>query len=727
MKSLSLLVPLAVAGASWCVRAGQPFPLLPGMNVRSLNAAGRAELSLDGKGGLMTGPLELTYSNVVLRADSITSPNLQEYHANGHVSILQNGAAWYGDHIVWNPATKEISADSFKAGYDPLYIYGEGLHFDTATQTYVATNAVLTTDNVADPAHELHAKAIRIVPGEYIEVDGAKMVLGTVPVFYWPYYHRSLGRHPMNFSFVPGYRSRYGAFLESKFNFQLNDTVDGALRFDMRSKRGFAGGPDVFFHLDRWGEVGLRYYYLADDAPGLDPLLQPIHDKRDRLKFTYDARLMTNLTVKSQIRYQRDGYIVRDFFESEYRENVQPNSFLEVNQQWSNWALDAYAQPRVNNYFETVERLPDLRLTGLRQQLGDTPLYYDSESTFAYLQRSFANVSTNDFSASRADTFHQVTLPWTFFGWLNVTPRTGARYTYYTAADGPGASTSSQSRWVYNTGAEISLKASRVWENAANKLLDVQGLRHIIEPSLNYVYVPSPSRPPSQLPQFDYEIPSLRLLPIEYPDYNAIDSIDSQNVLRLGLRNRLQTKRDDKVEDLVAWSLLADWRLDRRPGQATFSDAFSDLDFKPRSWITLNSALRYSVEDGTFRESYHRIFLQPSDRWSIAIGQRYFSDPATYGPDSGHNTFFSSFFYKLNEDWAFRTSHFFEARDGVMEEQFYTLYRDFRSWTSALTFRVRDNRTSADDYTLAVTFSLKAFPRYGLGEDRDHPERLLSH
>jgi hypothetical protein len=60
-----------------------------------------------------------------------------------------------------------------------------------------------------------------------------------------------------------------------------------------------------------------------------------------------------------------------------------------------------------------------------------------------------------------------------------------------------------------------------------------------------------------------------------------------------------------------------------------------------------------------------------------------------------------------------------------MEEQYYTLYRDLRSWTAALTFRLRDNRGSPDDFTVAATFSLKAFPRFGLGDDRDEPEYLL--
>ncbi len=43
----------------------------------------------------------------------------------------------------------------------------------------------------------------------------------------------------------------------------------------------------------------------------------------------------------------------------------------------------------------------------------------------------------------------------------------------------------------------------------------------------------------------------------------------------------------------------------------------------------------------------------------------------------------------------------------------------------ALTFRVRDLRNGSQDYTIGVTFSLKAFPRYKLNQDRDTPALLL--
>jgi hypothetical protein len=60
-----------------------------------------------------------------------------------------------------------------------------------------------------------------------------------------------------------------------------------------------------------------------------------------------------------------------------------------------------------------------------------------------------------------------------------------------------------------------------------------------------------------------------------------------------------------------------------------------------------------------------------------------------------------------------------------MEDQSYTLYRDWRSWTSALTFRVREERGSSTDYTVALTLSLKAFPRFKLGEDVNKPTLLV--
>src|SRR6185503_16006057 len=238
------------------------------------------------------------------------------------------------------------------------------------------------------------------------------------------------------------------------------------------------------------------------------------------------------------------------------------------------------------------------------------------------------------------------------------------------------------------------------------------------------------NRRPPELPQFDYELPSLRLLPIEYPDYNSIDSIDSQNVLRFGLRNRLQTKREGRIENLLYWDLYTDWRLRPRPGQSTFADLFSDLIFRPRSWITLESQIRFDINGTEFRFASHNLTLQPCNWWTWSIGHWYVREDLSGSPDAlgpGNNLISGIMYFRLNENWALRTAHYFEAETGQMQEQAYTVYRDFRSWTAGLTCRFRNNGDGTDDFTVAFTFSLKAAPKFGVGGDAVHPSQLLGY
>jgi hypothetical protein len=475
----------------------------------------------------------------------------------------------------------------------------------------------------------------------------------------------------------------------------------------------------------------LRGYYLYDLDPNAS-LTNSLPHNRDRVTFSYLATPWTNTEIRSLVRYQSDLGVSHDFFESEFRQDPQPSTYLEVNKFWQNFSLDAYAQPRINDWLETVEKLPDIRLEGYRQQIAETPIYYETESSTGWYRRLFPQTNGTPYgltySAARADTFHQFLLPETFFGWLNFTPHIGGRFTYYSHADGPGATTDEIYRKLFNTGAELTFKASQVWPEVKSKWLDLDGVRHIIEPMLDYEYVPTPNRRPGQIPQFDFEQASLRLLPINFPDYNSIDSIDSENVLRIGLRNKLQTKRNDSLADAFYWDIYTDWRLQTHTNQSSFADIFSDAVLRPRSWFWLESVTRFEPTHGDLRLAFHSLTLQPGDRWSWTIGHFYtrddFSD-STQALGEGNSLLTTSFFFKLNENWAFSALERYSIRNGRAEEQFYSVYRDFRSWTGALIFRLRENQSNRDDFTVAVTFSLKAAPRYALGSDAVKPYYLL--
>lgn len=689
-----------------------------------------AKTSWEGDTGdiLLTGGGRVRYRDTVMTADRASfNQATGDVKAEGNVRIERLGEVWIGDKLEYNFKTRRFSGEKFRTGQMPFFAAGEHLHSDLSTRLHTADHAILTTDDYAEPGYYVQAKRITIVPGEYIKAEQATIRVGKMPVFYLPVWTRSLKRHPNNWVLLPGYRSRFGPYLLSSYHYHVNDEVELVLDLDARQKRGFGYGPEIRYDLPEIGKGQAKYYFTHDDLPGLDSFQRPINDQRQRAWFDHQwSNSSSNLTVKGAVRYQSDAQVIRDFFEAEYRRNVQPSSYVELEKSWRNWSLNSLVQPRVNDFFDTVERLPDLRLSGLRQELGNSTLYYESESSVGYYRRLFGEGSTNAFSAGRGDSYHQLTLPRTFFNWLNVTPRVGGRGTYYSEVDGVNSSLGEQHRFVFNTGAEVSTKASRVWRGASNRFFEIDGLRHILEPSINYVFVPSPTRSPLELPQFDYELPARRLLPIEYPDYNAIDSVDSQNVLRLGFRNKLQTKRNERVDDVVAWSLFTDWRLKPRSNQGTFADLFSDLDVVPFHWLSVSSELRYNLDDGYWKEANHYLTLLPNSVWSFSVGHRYYREDARLGPDSGHNLISTKLYYRLSENWGFRSIQHFEARDGKMEEQMYTVYRDFRSWTGALTFRVRESRTSeARDYTVGIVFNLKAFPHFKLGEDVNEPSLLF--
>jgi lipopolysaccharide assembly outer membrane protein LptD (OstA) len=725
MRSLRATVfVLLTFPAAVCLCAQEP----QAWEIGAITAEGYEEFDLRTGVITATNGVAIHYSNVVLVAWSASvNTNSGEVIADGNVRIQRDDQVWVGEHMRYNFKTRQIEAEQFRTGKTPVFIAAKGLHGDESNRVYFATNASITTDDVSQPFQKIRAKYIKIIPGQSVQARDATLFLGSVPVFYFPYYSRKLGDRADHFDFIPGFRSIYGPFLLSSYTWFWGDEFEGKLHLDYREKRGVGTGADANFQLGRWGDGTFRYYYLRDQQPETNGSGVPFPENRQVVEFSYQSSPLTNLSFKSEVNYQSDAGVLKEFFERAYRQNPQPGTFFDATKFFQNFSLDLYSQPRINDFFETVERLPEVKLTGYRQQIGALPLYYESESSFGYYHRRFAETNgpaPGDFAAARADTYHQVVLPWTLFGWLNVTPRAGGRLTYYSGSSGEVVSTNDIHREVFNTGAEISFKASRTWPTVRNDLLQLDGLRHIIEPSVNYVFVPAPNHRPSDLPQFDYETASLLPLPIEFPDYNAIDSIDSQNVLRFSLRNRLQTKRAGGLDDLLNWEIFTDWRLRPRDDQTTFSDAYSDLVFKPRSWLTFESENRFDIGRKEFSLAREMLTLQPETAWSWGITYYYLrDDPATWGP--GSDVINSALFYRINENWGLRATHYFDASLRRMQEQDYSIYRDLRSWTAALVFRLREDTNGRNDFTFAFTFSLKAHPRFGLGTDTAKPYSLL--
>ena len=666
-----------------------------------------------------TGGVRVHYKAGTSEATELTAENATLNNktgavvATGNVILRREGTVWKADRIEYNFHSKHVASAQFKTGGLSYFMQGASMDGNQTTGLYRAKDILFTTDDAENPTMFIKAKEVTVVPGEYVEFKHATLHLGKVPVFYLPYFRRSLKHRRQNIQLRPGYKSEWGAYLLTSFRFPRTDHFSFETNLDYRTERGFGLGPRLEYDFPEYGTGQINLYRAYDDDPLTDSRGLAIDRERDLAQWSHRYH-QDGFTAMAALEYESDEYMRRDFYEALYRRNVQPNTFLELSQAWQDYHLSVLVQPRVNAFYENVDRLPDITLSGTRHRLGDSPVYYDTESSIGYLRRRYDHASSsNDYGLLRADTLHQFYLPKTYGGWLNVTPRAGGRFTHYGKADGSGSTKDRRERYVFSTGVEVSTKLSKFMPGAQSKLLAVNGLRHIIQPSINYAFIPRPNRVPSELHQFDAEITSPRLLPIELPEYNAIDNIDAQNVLRLGLRNRLQTKRKNGVEDLIDWNVYTDWRIDPNADQNTFADAFSDTVIRPRSWLSLNSRLRYDLDNSLWRTLNHSFTITPdSNRWAMHGGHYYYLAQPDLSKANHTSVVYGGLDYRLNENWSFTTRQYFDAKSGEHSSPDYIFQRDMRSWTFFVDVSFRKGTGRRDnEMGISLNYSLKFSPR----------------
>ena len=153
MTKLRALVPLL----SFFLAAGSPAQILPVANLRieSLKEGeGRVLFNTRDKTAIGTNGIMVTYGDAVLTADNIIA-HLETYEviASGRVRIQLDDQVWAGEAVRYNFKNRQMQTEHFRTGRSPFFAEGEGLagNFTNQTYTATATNAYLTTDDIAEP------------------------------------------------------------------------------------------------------------------------------------------------------------------------------------------------------------------------------------------------------------------------------------------------------------------------------------------------------------------------------------------------------------------------------------------------------------------------------------------------------------------------------------------------------------------------------------------------
>jgi LPS-assembly protein len=657
----------------------------------------------------------------------------------GHVRIYRDLSLYISESGVYNTETKRIRSTNGRTASEPYFMTGADVN-SISENGYLIHRGTFTTEDSAKPDFHLHAQKMRIYEGDRVIFQYVTAYVGKVPVFWWPYLYQSLS-DTFSFSISPGYTSTWGPSILTQVNFPITDYVEGRLQLDYFGRRGAAIGfdPVIDYGKNKNSQAKVKTFYINDQNPDINQTSLPRQDVpsdryrltlEDRTNFTDDIYGIANITKLS------DQYVMEDYFPGEFRIDPVPDNVVAVTKTNPFFTITGIARFQANDFFTTTERLPEVALDIKRHALFGGPIFYEGETSFANLQLQNPQGSGfENYGTTRFDTFHQLSFPNTYFGWLSIVPRVGYRGTYYGKTWDLGSTTfvppsnplepdfilpppttanpvkfdGDTFRSVFNTGAEASFKISRTWENVQSSAFGLDGLMHVFQPFTDFSYVKEDGPNPTSILQLDRFEPSTQLRAIDFPQFTAIDSIDDWTVWRLGVRNRLETRRDDQTVTWLELDTFLDVNFDNPYDRTDYSNFFNNLRFSPLPWMSFTVNSQVPAFAKGFTEVDTLANVQPLSNVQVTVGHRYLNGNPFF-PNS--SLFVVGGYYRINDNWGFGVQEQYEATTGLLEEQRYSIYRDLSAWVASFGGIIRDN-AGVNEYGVLFTITLKAFPKLG--------------
>jgi lipopolysaccharide assembly outer membrane protein LptD (OstA) len=742
MKSAWIVLPLLafLATAGWA--ASSPFGPMDG-----LSGIATSTIPVDIKAESMeynrarnlivaSGNVIVTREGEELKADSIQLNTVtHDIEARGNVVFTRQKNVWRGDYMRYNLASGLWQTGEFDSTFEPFFVKAEAAVM-TNKMEYLLKRAVVTTctNRDSDCHYTISCRELRVAPGERMVGRHTVVRLGGVPVFYSPFWYRSLSDQAVGFSAEVGYRERMGGFLLTSAKYWLSPSLRAVTHLDYRSKRGPALGQEVGWLLPQDAGHGRIYgYYMNDDGVKDDAEYDNsdlVEAQRYRFRFQHSQSLTARDYFLSDASYLSDPFVMEDFFDSEHRVGYQPQNFATLTHRGDDMTLGLSTYARLNDFYTSIDRVPEATLDMNRQQLGDSPLYYESRNSVAYLRKvNDVNGDDEDYSSARLDTAHRIYWPTRHFGFLNLIPRAGARATYYSETverstvtqvvqvvttnmvTGPGGVITpvltsrtqtnatvqtlvlgSDVRALMELGLESSFQAFKVLNNDEN--IFGTGLRHVVEPYANYTFIPEPNLTPDSLYQFD-----------------SVDSLDKQSTVAMGVRNKMQTKHGMRVDDIMDLDVFTTYDLEDETDEPLSSVGLNS-EFHLASWWQVFMDGSYDTYGGEL-ETFNARTRVSGEVWKADVEHRSRLDES--------NLLSADLSFAPNKKWAFGVYDRYEFENSRLEEQGLYLTRTldclvFRVGGSFLPGYTRDDGSVRDDdYRATFQMWLTALPNVRLG------------
>ena len=640
--------------------------------------------------------------------------------ARGNIELHYGTMVWRGNEVTYNFKTGEGDFGEFILESPPFVITAEDSRRVSETEVEL-TGVMMTTCDVDDPEYSIRASRASVTSNRVVRARNVRFQLGPVPFFWLPYLKGDT-KDFARFEVTPGYSSDMGGFLLAAYRQPLDETWTSTTHVDVRTRRGLALGEDLGWKdpdgTDYQGELDL--YYAQDNHPWRGEKQrkereEEIEEERYRVRLKDRHNLTDRDYAIATVNYLSDPWLLKDFFDDEYQSNVQPENRLTLSHRGDWYSAGVDLNMRLNDFFGNVNRLPEAFFDVNRIQVGNTPFYYEGENTATYLERVFPDGSTKeDYDLFRVDTKHMLYWPTRTMGFLSVVPRGGYRGTYYSktlkqeTVTNVVAVTDSETgavtgvtnqvetllhdgdavwRSLPELGAEASFKAFGELLRGATGIEEDRDLRHVFEPYADYTWRAEPNALPEELWQFD-----------------AIDALDERNVVTVGMRNYLQTRRNEQTHSLVYLDTYAVFNLDTDEGEDTLESLNAKAELKPWSWLMWNFDGRYTTASEEIDQFNTQVKITATDLFTFAGEYRYRLDVREQVE--------GDLMILPEQRWSGRLYARVDLEEDHLDEHGYYLVHRTRCLGIGLGVRIRPDygADEEDDYTVWFRIWPLAFP-----------------
>lgn len=720
--------------------------------------------------------VQIRYGGIAIHADHAEyNPDTRDILLVGNVRIYAGGDLFSGQRAFYNLETKQMRSLEFDGSHYPLKfssLSAQGF----GTRQFNLRDSDLTTSDSSMPDWHVHAKTIRLYTNDRVVLLNSTLYVGKLPVFWLPYAYSSLTHQ--GFQFAPGYDSNWGGYLLTSYTFPLGagDNFLATIRQDYRTLHGYAAGFNAdmkFGKNDRNTGKFISYYANDTDPTAFKDAFYTTNTSRYRVGYQGKTYFSDEVYATADITKLSDANFMQDYYPGENRYNPQPDNNVALTKLDDVYTASLVTRWQMNDFQETTQRKPEGALDFKQEPLLGLPVFYDGTTALGQLNRTFSSMSNSsgttglNYGTTRFDTFHQISSPQTLWGWLSAVPKVGIRGTFYSQGgyfagsngvvntypfgyENPGGPTNSYLpsgnalhttgnvfRPVFNAGLENSFKVSQAFEGIQSRWLGLDGLRHVFQPysNLSYVYTGGPNV--NQILQFDrlqvnspnattksgYQPSSTQLEPLDFPQFAAIDTIDTWAIWRLGVRNKLQTRRDGGTWDWFYLDSFADINGINPYMNGPISNLNNRFVVAPVSWLNLRVGSQVPLVSQGFTELNTDFMVMPTRNFSFNFGTRYIDN---YNGAQNDNQYPFGGFWKFNDNWSLSAQEVYNtspagpgSTGNSLIYQRYMVHRDLSSWIVSFGAEVRANQsqgtTSAENqYGALLTFTLKDLPQVTL-------------